>query len=119
MWRYRYIFATILTFFCVEVGLWIFCKLGEPTVHVAKTQISPTGNRKNRFTGDEIRNIFQTEGAHLQAGSKENQSSVFKVLEILKKQGGFFLDIAMRDGLIPSDPLWLEKQHDWTGLLIE
>lgn len=121
MWRYRYIFATILTFFCVEVGLWIFCKLGEPTVHVATTQISPTGNRKNRFTGDEIRNIFQTEGArlHLQAGSKENQSSVFKVLEILKKQGGFFLDIAMRDGLIPSDPLWLEKQHDWTGLLIE
>lgn len=119
MWSYRYIFATILTFFCVEVGLWIFCKLGEPTIHVAKTQISPTGNRKNRFTEDEIRNIFQTEGAHQQAGSKENQSSVFKVLEILKKQGGFFLDIGTRDGLIPSDPLWFEKQHDWTGLLIE
>lgn len=43
MWSYRYIFATILTFFCVEVGLWIFCKLGEPTVHVEKTQINPTG----------------------------------------------------------------------------
>lgn len=110
MWRYRYIFATILTFFCVEVGLWIFCKLSGPTVHVAKTQISPTGNRKNRFTGDEIRNIFQTEGAHLQAGSKENQSSVFKVLKILKKQGGFFLDIGMRDGLILSDSLCMVRK---------
>lgn len=52
MWSYRYIFATILTFFCVEVGLWIFCKLGEPTV--AKAQVIPTGIRRNRCTGDEI-----------------------------------------------------------------
>lgn len=52
MWSYRYIFATILTFFCVEVGPWIFCKLGEPTV--AKTQVRPTGIKRNRCTGDVI-----------------------------------------------------------------
>eukprot|EP00105_Crassostrea_gigas_P013374 XP_011429681.1 PREDICTED: uncharacterized protein LOC105329895 isoform X1 [Crassostrea gigas] len=41
------------------------------------------------------------------------------VYEILQKKGGFFLDIGAHDGQFMSNTLWLERQHDWTGLLIE
>lgn len=122
MWSYRYIWATSLAFFCVEVGLWMFCKLGDPAIPKI-----PTGIRRNRCAGDEIhktktqisKKIFQTRGTLLHSGNKENQYSITEVFEILKKQGGFFLDIGTRAGRFLSDSLWLEKQHDWTGLLME
>lgn len=122
MWSYRYIWATSLAFFCVEVGLWMFCKLGDPAIPKILT-----GIRRNRCAGDEIhktktqisKKIFQTRGTLLHSGNKENQYSITEVFEILKKQGGFFLDIGTRAGRFLSDSLWLEKQHDWTGLLME
>uniref|UniRef100_K1S2G7 Methyltransferase FkbM domain-containing protein n=1 Tax=Magallana gigas TaxID=29159 RepID=K1S2G7_MAGGI len=39
--------------------------------------------------------------------------------DILKKQSGFFVDIGAHDGQFLSNTLWLERQHAWTGLLIE
>ncbi|XP_052679561.1 uncharacterized protein LOC128160304 isoform X1 [Crassostrea angulata] len=49
-----------------------------------------------------------------------SQVKQFKVAyEILQKNGGFFLDIGAHDGQLMSNTLWLERQHDWTGLLIE
>lgn len=41
------------------------------------------------------------------------------VYEILQKKNGFFIDIGAHDGQFLSNTLWLERQHDWTGLLIE
>ncbi|XP_061176965.1 uncharacterized protein LOC133185674 [Saccostrea echinata] len=41
------------------------------------------------------------------------------VYEIVKKDGGFFVDIGAHDGQFLSNTLWLERKHNWTGLLIE
>jgi FkbM family methyltransferase len=41
------------------------------------------------------------------------------VYGILQKDGGFFVDIGAHDGQFLSNTLWLERQHSWTGLLIE
>nr|XP_022291785.1 uncharacterized protein LOC111103075 isoform X1 [Crassostrea virginica] len=41
------------------------------------------------------------------------------VFDILQKKKGFFVDIGAHDGQFLSNTLWLERQHDWTGLLIE
>ena len=49
--------------------------------------------------------------------SRAKQDKV--VYDILKKKKGFFVEIAARGGQFPSNTLWLERQHDWTGLLIE
>lgn len=38
---------------------------------------------------------------------------------IFRKTGGFFVDIGANDGLYLSNTLWLERQHGWSGLLIE
>ena len=41
------------------------------------------------------------------------------VYDILKMEGGFFVDIGAYDGQLFSNSLWLERKHNWTGLLIE
>jgi FkbM family methyltransferase len=41
------------------------------------------------------------------------------VYRIFRKTGGFFVDIGANDGLYFSNTLWLERQHGWSGLLIE
>lgn len=41
------------------------------------------------------------------------------VYEILQKKRGFFLEIRAHDEKYLSNTLWLERKHDWTGLLIE
>ncbi|XP_062566664.1 uncharacterized protein LOC134228979 [Saccostrea cucullata] len=41
------------------------------------------------------------------------------VYDILKKDGGFFVEIGAFDGQFLSNTLWLERKHNWTGLLIE
>eukprot|EP00105_Crassostrea_gigas_P027161 XP_011448405.1 PREDICTED: uncharacterized protein LOC105342971 isoform X1 [Crassostrea gigas] len=41
------------------------------------------------------------------------------VFDIFQKEGGFFVDIGAHDGQFLSNTLWLERQHLWTGLLIE
>ncbi|XP_062602989.1 uncharacterized protein LOC134264737 [Saccostrea cucullata] len=41
------------------------------------------------------------------------------VYKIFSKKGGFFVDIGANDGLYFSNTVWLERQHGWTGLLIE
>lgn len=91
MWRYRYIFATILTFFCVEVGLWIFCKLGEPTVHVAKTQISPTGNRKKTDLQEMKFEIYSKQkGPTYKRGVKKIRPRFLKFSKYSKSKEDYF-----------------------------
>lgn len=41
------------------------------------------------------------------------------VYEILQKKRGFFLEISVHDEKYLSNTFWLERKHDWTGLLIE
>ena len=41
------------------------------------------------------------------------------MFDILQKKKGFFVDIGANDGQFLSNTLWLERQHDGTGLLIE
>ncbi|XP_048765321.2 uncharacterized protein LOC125673094 isoform X2 [Ostrea edulis] len=41
------------------------------------------------------------------------------VYDIVRKEGGFFVDIGAHDGQFLSNSLWLERKHKWTGLLIE
>ncbi|XP_061170000.1 uncharacterized protein LOC133179224 [Saccostrea echinata] len=41
------------------------------------------------------------------------------VYKIFPKIGGFFIELGANDGLYLSNTIWLERQHGWTGLLIE
>lgn len=41
------------------------------------------------------------------------------VYELLPKQNGFFIEMGAFDGITFSNTLWLERNHNWTGLLIE
>jgi FkbM family methyltransferase len=41
------------------------------------------------------------------------------VYNIFPKKNGFFIDIGANDGELFSNSLWLERKHNWTGLLIE
>lgn len=41
------------------------------------------------------------------------------VFGIVKKRGGFFIDMGANNGQFLSNSLWLERHHNWTGLLIE
>ena len=41
------------------------------------------------------------------------------VYNIFQKKNGFFIDIGANDGELFSNSLWLERKHNWTGLLIE
>ncbi|XP_062592444.1 uncharacterized protein LOC134253876 [Saccostrea cucullata] len=52
---------------------------------------------------------------HLHSQAKQDQV----VYEIVKKDRGFFVDIGAYDGRFLSNTLWLERKHNWTGLLIE
>lgn len=90
MWRYRYIFATILTFFCGEVGLWIFCKLGEQTVHVAKTQISPTGNRRIDLQEMKFEIYSKQKGPTYKRGVKKISLRFLKFSKYSKSKEDFF-----------------------------
>lgn len=38
---------------------------------------------------------------------------------IFQKEGGFFVEIGVRDGQNLSNTFWLEREHLWSGLLIE
>lgn len=49
--------------------------------------------------------------------SQANQDQV--VYDILQKKGGFFVELGAYDGQLYSNSLWFERQHRWTGLLIE
>lgn len=41
------------------------------------------------------------------------------IYNIFQKEGGFFVEIGAHDGQNLSNTLWLERQHFWSGLLIE
>ncbi|XP_052085912.1 uncharacterized protein LOC127723373 [Mytilus californianus] len=41
------------------------------------------------------------------------------VYKLLKIQNGYFIEIGGFDGKTWSNTLWLERRHNWTGLLIE
>ena len=49
--------------------------------------------------------------------SQANQDEV--AYNITNKKSGFFVDIGAHDGQLFSNTLWLERKHNWTGLLIE
>lgn len=49
--------------------------------------------------------------------SQANQDE--KVFELFPKQNGFFIEIGAFDGITFSNTLWLERKHNWTGILIE
>ncbi|VDI16572.1 Hypothetical predicted protein [Mytilus galloprovincialis] len=40
-------------------------------------------------------------------------------ITFLKKKNGFFVEIGAFNGQTYSNTLWLERKHNWTGLLIE
>jgi FkbM family methyltransferase len=41
------------------------------------------------------------------------------VYDLFTKKNGFFIEIGAFDGMTLSNTLWLERHHNWTGLLIE
>ncbi|XP_062616375.1 uncharacterized protein LOC134278074 [Saccostrea cucullata] len=41
------------------------------------------------------------------------------VYNIFPKKKGFFIEMGAYDGKVHSNTLWLERKHNWTGLLIE
>lgn len=41
------------------------------------------------------------------------------MFDIVQKRGGFFIDMGANNGQFLSNSLWFERQHNWTGLLIE
>jgi FkbM family methyltransferase len=76
---------------------------------------------KPKIKGNQI--LMRPHGTHLNVGNENKQFSQTKqdevVYEILRKDGGFFIDIGANDGQFLYNTLWLERQHNWTGLLIE
>ena len=38
---------------------------------------------------------------------------------LIKKTGGYFIELGAADGLTQSNTAFLEKSREWTGLLIE
>ncbi|CAG2191170.1 unnamed protein product [Mytilus edulis] len=59
---------------------------------------------------------LQTEYADIHF-SQDNQDQT--VYDILKRNDGFFVEMGGFDGKTFSNTLWLERQHKWTGLLVE
>lgn len=41
------------------------------------------------------------------------------VYDIFPQKNGFFIEMGAYDGKVHSNTLWLERKHNWTGLLIE
>jgi FkbM family methyltransferase len=41
------------------------------------------------------------------------------VYDLFAKKNGFFIEMGAFDGMTLSNTLWLERHHNWTGLLIE
>lgn len=41
------------------------------------------------------------------------------VFDLLPIKNGFFLEMGAYDGILYSNTLWLERNHNWTGILIE
>jgi hypothetical protein len=41
------------------------------------------------------------------------------VYHLFPKKNGFFIEMGAFDGMSLSNTLWLERHHNWTGLLIE
>jgi FkbM family methyltransferase len=57
--------------------------------------------------------INNTDVAYSQA--KQDQT----VYHLFPKKNGFFIEMGAFDGMSLSNTLWLERHHNWTGLLIE
>ena len=57
--------------------------------------------------------INNTNVAYSQA--KQDQT----VYHLFPKKNGFFIEMGAFDGMSLSNTLWLERHHNWTGLLIE
>ncbi|CAC5386792.1 unnamed protein product [Mytilus coruscus] len=60
--------------------------------------------------------LLQSEYADIHF-SQDNQDQI--VYDILKRNDGFFVEMGGFDGKTFSNTLWLERQHSWTGLLVE
>ena len=42
-----------------------------------------------------------------------------KLYNIINKKNGFFIELGANDGLFQSNTAFFEKEHEWTGILIE
>lgn len=124
--------AVILTFICLGLGLWVISRKTEPAETNKQTKQSRQyGNKVDTVKEFQIhtRNtnlkkyLLQPHGKGQHIENKDKRYSQVKqdevVYEILQKKGGFFVDIGAHDGQFLSNSLWLERQHDWSGLLIE
>lgn len=119
--------AVFLTLFCMGLGLWVISKCTKQTEpSIQSQQRENTRDAVKEFQiGDANLNkyLLQPHGKVQHKESKDKRYSQVKqdevVYEILKKKRGFFVDIGAHDGQFLSNSLWLERQHDWTGLLIE
>ncbi|XP_061177580.1 uncharacterized protein LOC133186342 [Saccostrea echinata] len=94
--------------------------------HNFSNQITSTKQNFKKF--DTVQKIprqvlLPPQEEHQHTGKKDKRYSQVKqdevVFEILRKERGFFVDIGAHDGEFLSNTLWLERQHGWTGLLIE
>lgn len=88
----------------VAVIMRTFIKSNIENASINKYILQPHGNSQN--TKDRDKRYSQAKQDEVVHG-------------ILQKKNGFFLEIGAHDGQYISNTLWLEKQHNWTGLLIE
>jgi hypothetical protein len=61
--------------------------------------------------------LLDTDAAARKFSTAGQDEAVHRLLH--EKHGGFFVDIGAGDGMTGSNTLWLERQHGWTGLLVE
>lgn len=97
-------------------------KINVQEFHVQKSEIEQHRKAPSRVNFDFKKYMREPHPrtAVSNADKLYSQASQDKVVyDILKKSGGFFLEIGAHDGQTLSNTLWMERKHSWSGLLIE
>lgn len=125
MRRYWNSNAVILSFCCAGFVLWIIYNIDDPvqSKRLEKQNVNIMDKMKESKNTQLNNYLMKPHGKLRNTKNKDKHYSQVKqdevVYEILPKKNGFFVDIGAHDGQFLSNTLWLERQHDWTGLLIE
>nr|XP_022294520.1 uncharacterized protein LOC111104719 [Crassostrea virginica]XP_022294521.1 uncharacterized protein LOC111104719 [Crassostrea virginica] len=88
-------------------------------------QLKKTPAQELEIKNEDIWNfLMRPQGKLTNVENKDKRYAQVKQDEVvydilLQKKTGFFVDIGAHDGQFLSNTLWLERQHNWTGLLIE
>lgn len=97
---------------------------GDENVSRSKLAMDLTrANNVRRATSEIWRNLMKPQSKiSFSESVDQHYSQAYQdqtVYDILPQKNGFFIEMGAYDGKVRSNTLWLERKHNWTGLLIE